>query len=245
MSGSARALAYAVHALTASGVVVALAAMLEVASETPDPRRVLAWLGLAIAIDAIDGPLARAAVIERNAPAIDGRTIDDIVDYLTYTFIPLALVLRMGWTAGPAWLAASAVGLAMVTSLFGFAHRAAKDEQAGFFRGFPSYWNLAAYYFGLWASLYDTAGRVAVTVALLVLAVSTVLPVRFVYPNRARPPWRRPILLGAVGWGVLLAVSLPWYPRPGETGGIAPAAMWLSLSYPLFYCAVSVRLDRG
>ena len=31
------------------------------------------------------------------APDIDGRTIDDIVDYLTFTFIPMLLVWRMGW----------------------------------------------------------------------------------------------------------------------------------------------------
>ncbi len=66
--------------------------------------------------------------------SIDGRTIDDIVDYLTYTFVPLLLMWRMGWLPQPAvlWIAP-----ALVASLFGFANTAAKDETAGFFLAFP------------------------------------------------------------------------------------------------------------
>src|SRR5690606_1358147 len=109
-----RVAAYAVHLLTASGVLLALAAAIEVASAAPDPRRVLLVLAAAIVIDAIDGPLARAAHVERHAPAIAGRTIDDIVDYLCYAFLPLLLVLRMGWAAGPEWLVLGAIGFALI-----------------------------------------------------------------------------------------------------------------------------------
>lgn len=240
-----RVAAYAVHALTASGIVAALLAALEITTAAPDPRLVLLWLGLATAIDAADGPLARAVDIERNAPAIDGRTMDDIVDYLTYTFVPLLLVLRMGWSTGPAWLAIAAVALAMAASLLGFAHRMAKDERAGFFRGFPSYWNVMAYYFGLWVAYYGAVGGLAVTVSLVCLAVLTVAPVRFVYPNMAPRPWKTPLLIGGAAWGLLLAGTLPWYPHPQDPEGSVPQAlMWASLVYPALYLIASVHLAR-
>ena len=242
---SRRLAGYGVHALTAGGVLLALLAMLETASAAPDPRWVFLWLGLAILVDAADGPLARRVDIARSAPAIDGRTIDDIVDYLTFTFIPLVLVLRMGWAAGPYWLAFGAVGFALVASLFGFAHRMAKDEARGFFRGFPSYWNVLTYYFGLWVAYYGTAGRVAVTLSLLLFAVLTVLPIRFIYLNLAPPPWKAPLMLGALAWGLLLLAMLPWYPHPNDPdGAIRETVMWVSLSYPALYALVSIRVDR-
>jgi phosphatidylcholine synthase len=239
-----RAFAYGVHALTASGIFLALLAVSEATSDAPDPRWVFLWLGLAILLDAADGPLARAAHVKRNAPSIDGRTIDDLVDYLTYTFIPLLLVLRMGWLAGPDWLSFAAVGLAMFTSLLGFAHRLAKDEQAGFFRGFPSYWNLMAYYFGLWATYYGTPGSIAVTASLVLLSVLTLLPVRFMYLNLAPRPWKAPMMAGALVWGLLLVAALPWYPHPEDPDGAIPEAlMWASLAYPVVYAIASLRVD--
>ncbi len=87
-------------------------------------------------IDSIDRPLARRFNIKHDAPAIDGRTIDDLLDYLTFAFIPLMLVWRMNWILdGFGWT----VSLAMAASLFGFANRDAQNEADGFFRGFPSY----------------------------------------------------------------------------------------------------------
>src|SRR5688500_3710464 len=83
---------WCVHLLTASGVLAAFQATAEVCSATPDPRRVFLWLGLAVIIDAADGPLARRWRVKQTVPHIDGRTIDDIVDYLTFTFIPLLFV---------------------------------------------------------------------------------------------------------------------------------------------------------
>src|SRR5918994_5941410 len=138
-----------VHVYTASGVLLALAATIEICSAAPDPRYVFLALAAAVMVDATDGPLARRADVKRWMPSIDGRTIDDIVDYLTFTFVPLLLVWRMGWLPAPA---SAYVVIALVASLLGFAHREAKQEADGFFRGFPSYWNVYAFYAGLWAA---------------------------------------------------------------------------------------------
>src|SRR4029434_729685 len=111
-----RARAYAVHLLTASGVVAAFLAVAELLDEAPDERVVFAWLVVAGVLDSVDGPLARAWDVKRLAPDINGRTIDDIVDYLTFTFVPLLLVWRMGWVpfapgiVGIAWVVAARSG---------------------------------------------------------------------------------------------------------------------------------------
>jgi len=234
-----RARAYAVHLLTASGVVAALLAVAELLAAAPDERVVFAWLVVAVVIDAVDGPLARAWDVKRRAPDIDGRTIDDIVDYLTFTFVPLLLVWRMGWVpfapgiAGVAWIVP-----ALLASLLGFAHRGAKDEAEGYFRGFPSYWNVAAFYAGLAFHGLGEAGQWLNGVVLLALAALTVSPVRFLYPNLTPRPWKLPVMLGAAAWLALLLGMLLVYRR-------VPA--WLvgvSLIYPAFYAALSIVLDR-
>lgn len=222
--------AYLVHLFTATGIIFAFLAAAETCSARPDPRWVFSWLAIAVLIDVVDGPLARRWEIKNWALRISGRTIDDTVDYLTFTFIPLLLVWRMHWLAPPGGLW---VVLAMGTSLFGFANTNAKQEQEGFFLGFPSYWNIYAYYAGI-LSAYD--GAWVSTSGLLLLSILTVMPVRFVYPNRVRMPWRSVLLVGGIIWGGLLLSVLPWYPY------ISTALVWISLIYPVFYVILSIYL---
>jgi phosphatidylcholine synthase len=124
---------YAVHVYTASGVALALLAAMEICAPAPDTQRCFLLLFAAVFVDATDGFLARRWHVKTWAAAIDGRTIDDIVDYLTFTFLPLLLMWRMEWLPAPAALY---VIPALIASLFGFANREAKDEAGGFFRGF-------------------------------------------------------------------------------------------------------------
>src|SRR5918993_2503448 len=100
-----------VHVYPAWGVLPGPAAAIEFCSAAPDPRFVFLALAAAVMVDATDGPLARRADVKRWMPSIDGRTIDDIVDYLTYTFVPLLLVWRMGWLPEPTvlWIAPALV----------------------------------------------------------------------------------------------------------------------------------------
>ena len=223
---------YAVHFYTASGVGLAFLAAAEICAATPDARRCFILLFAAVFVDATDGFLARRWHVKTWAAAIDGRTIDDLVDYLTFTFLPLLLMWRMEWLPQPAALFAIP---ALIASLFGFANRQAKDEAGGFFLGFPSYWNVVAFYAGLFGGK-----DVALITGLITLglALATVLPMRFLYPNLTPPPWRVPVLVGALLWSVALVALLLNYPR---------GPRWLtllSLSYPAFYAVLSFALSR-
>src|SRR3972149_7800748 len=82
LEATRRTLAWGVHLLTASGAAVGLAALLETARGAP--RAALLWMLVALVIDSVDGALARRAEVERFVPRIDGRRLDDIVDYLNY-----------------------------------------------------------------------------------------------------------------------------------------------------------------
>lgn len=223
--------AYAVHLYTASGVALAFLAAAETCSASPDPVRAFLLLTAAVLIDATDGPFARRWEVKRWAARIDGRTIDDIVDYLTFTFIPLLLVWRMGWVPQPA---AAWVIPPLIASLFGFANTGAKHEAAGYFLGFPSYWNVVALYAGI---CHRHFGPWPNAMVLTGLAVLTVLPVRFIYPNLAPRPWRLPVLAGAVVWLALLLAMLHDYPTTPTW------LVWLSFVYPAFYTALSLYLQ--
>jgi phosphatidylcholine synthase len=233
-----KARAYLVHVLTASGVAFAFLAVAEVVRADLDPRWVFFWLTLAVVIDAADGPLARLWDVESHAPRIVGGTIDLIVDYLTFTFIPLVLVWRMDWLPGwdGLW-----VTLIMVASLFGFANSSAKQAQDGFFLGFPSLWNVVAYYVGLLSVEYGVVGSYVSLAALFVLGVLTLVPVRFVYPNRVDMPWRAVVTAGGVLWLGLLLALLPTFPELPAWGG--DWVLWLTLVFPAFYFGLSGWLD--
>lgn len=223
-----RAAAWAVHLYTAAGVVFAMLATLEACRTTPDARRVFLWIAIAVLIDATDGPLARRFQVKSVLPHIQGRTIDDIVDYLTFTFIPLLLVVRLQWVPEPTLLF---VAPALIASLLGFANTGAKDEARGFFLGFPSYWNIVVFYLGIAAA----AGLQLLNgIVLLALAVLTVTPVGFIYPNLAPRRWKAVILGGAFVWLVLVLAMLPPYPHPPMW------MLWLSLAYPVIYTVISV-----
>jgi phosphatidylcholine synthase len=221
-----RAAAWAVHGYTASGVLLALAALRAVGAG--DFRTAFLWLALAVLVDATDGVLARAVDVKRVVPEIDGAHLDDIIDYLTFVFVPIALMHAADLLVGPVGLAAG--GLALLVSALRFVHRDAKTADH-FFTGFPSYWNVVAFYCWIFAVP-------APLCAALVLVLSGLVPsgLRFVYPSRMT--WLRgPTVVLGILWGAALLVLLWQYPEPPT--GLATA----SLLYPAYYSGLSFYLQ--
>lgn len=230
-------LAWCVHAYTALGLVAATAvAILIVRGDAGAFRWAFLWMLVALFIDTTDGLLARKARVKHFLPGFDGRRLDDIIDYMNYTALPLLLVWRAGimpdgWEA---WLLAP-----LVASAYGFCRVEAKTAD-GYFLGFPSYWNFVAFY--LYLLHYYVAplpGWFPVGL-VLGLAVLTVVPSRYLYPNRGGHLSRLTNILGAV-WGVM--VLWIWYilpvPPPDSDRGFLPWLILVSLGFPAYYLVAS------
>jgi phosphatidylcholine synthase len=219
-----RALAWAVHAYTATGLVLgAVAAVLIVQGRPDDLRLALICFLAATVLDSTDGFLARRARVAEVLPEFDGRRLDDIIDYQLYTSLPLLLVWRTGALPGAtAWV----LLLPLLASAYGFAQRNAKTED-GWFLGFPSYWNVVAFY--IWALMPPPA----VTVATLgALALLTFVPVRYLYPSMGGSLNRITAVLGAL-WAMAILLILLDPARPARPLVLA------SLAVPAWYMGAS------
>ena len=83
---SERLSAAAIHLLTATGAAFALLAL--IAASRGDWQWMFVWLGVALIVDTVDGPLARRVDVTRVLPRFSGERLDLIVDFLTYVAVP-------------------------------------------------------------------------------------------------------------------------------------------------------------
>jgi phosphatidylcholine synthase len=221
----ARAFAWAVHGYTACGALLAFAMTIAVIHG----RNRLAFLLMVMAtvIDSTDGVLARLARVKDTAPSFDGARLDDIVDYLTFVFVPALLLFQAGLLPS-GWGTAVAAAILM-SSAYGFSATNAKTDDH-FFTGFPSYWNIVALY------LYAAHLRPVVNgIVLLVLSAMVFVRIGYIYPSRT------PILRGltialCMIWGVVVVemiLMLPDVPQP---------LLLASLFFPIYYLVLSLVL---
>ena len=169
-----RILSWGVHLLTASGAVFGVFALVCIATQRLEEAVLLMLASLVI--DSVDGSLARAARVTEYLPQIDGRRLDDIVDYLNFVIVPMLFMWAAGSLLHVAWL-----GAPVLASAYGFARVDAKTED-DFFLGFPSYWNILAIY--LW--LLDVQ-PVSGTIWLAALSIAVFVPLKFLYPSKVQP----------------------------------------------------------
>ncbi|MGH7855840.1 MAG: CDP-alcohol phosphatidyltransferase family protein [Candidatus Binatia bacterium] len=220
-----RALAWSVHLYTALGVVLALAAL--AVTVNGNARAAFLFMAVELFIDSTDGTMARAARVKEVIPEFDGSKLDDIVDYLNYTLVPMFFAYRMEML--PAAIALPVAALPLLASAYGFCQTTAKTADY-FFTGFPSYWNIAVYY------LYALSMPAWLNAAILVfLSAMVFVPIGYLYPSR-NPFLRGPTLALATLWGAAMLVSLFQLPHPSRT------LLWASLAFPAYYFALSFYL---
>ncbi|MGB6399418.1 MAG: phosphatidylcholine synthase [Bradyrhizobium sp.] len=192
-----RAAAFSVHVFTALGAGVALIAMLEAVRE--HWAAMFAWLGVALIIDALDGPIARRLDVVRVQPNWSGEVLDLVVDFITYVFVPAYAITASGLLLP---LAAPLLGIGIVvTSALYFADRRMKTDD-NHFRGFPALWNAAAFY--LFLLHWPPA---ASTLAVAALIVLTFIPFHVLHPVRVARLRVLTLTLIAV-WAVLVIYAL-------------------------------------
>lgn len=211
-----RALAFAVHLLTASGAALALlAAMFATRAEWP---AMFLTLGIALTVDAIDGPLARKFNTAEILPRWSGDTLDLVVDYVTYVFVPAYAIVASDLLP-EAWATPCGIVVVISGALY-FADRRMKTGD-NYFRGFPALWNAAAFY------LFVLQPLPWIGVGMIVaLAALTFAPIRFIHPLRVkRLRWLNIFVL--ILWSLLAVLAV--------LRGLDPG-LWVTV--PL--CAIAV-----
>ena len=225
MTAVHKVFAWLVHLYTALGLVCAAGiVVLIVHGGDTSFRSAFLLMMVATAVDATDGWLARKARVKEVLPHFDGTALDNLIDFHTYASLPLLLLWRSGIVPGAAaWV----LLLPFLSSAYGFSQVNAKTDD-GFFIGFPSYWNIVAFY------LYVFHAPVWVSVPLIVtLAVLTFVPTPYLYATRGGP-FARLINVGAAIWFVLLGLIL--------FGPAQDTLATVSLIYPLTYMALSAAV---
>ena len=225
-----RAAALSVHIFTAFGAAVALLAMLEAVRE--HWAAMFQWLGLALIIDAIDGPIARRLDVKNVQPNWSGDVLDLVVDFVTYVFVPAYAIVASGLLLP---VAAPLLGVAIiVTSALYFADQRMKADD-NHFRGFPALWNAAAFYLFLlhWPPLWST-------LLVAALVVLTFVPFHVLHPVRVvRLRWLTMSLIAI--WAVLglYTLEMDFRVGTGVTVVLCAIALWISFSDAL------IRLGRS
>lgn len=214
--------AYGVHAFTALGAALGLWAII---LTFEGYFQAAIWVLCAAAVvDSVDGALARAVDIHENAPRIDGALMDNIIDFVTWTIGPL--VWLYATMQVPVWV----LMICAFASIFGFSNVEAKSED-DFFTGFPSFWNIVVVY------IYLLDLSIPVASAILIgFAITTFLPVKFIYPSKTKHFQKVTLGLGALFVLQFLAIIYLFNESP----------LWLiysSFIFPLYYFGTSFYLQ--
>ncbi|MDN2566340.1 phosphatidylcholine/phosphatidylserine synthase [Aquibium sp. A9E412] len=169
-----QAKAFSVHLLTASGSFLAFLSL--VAASEERWTAMFWWLGLALFVDGIDGPIARKLEVKDVLPTWSGDMLDNIIDYVTYVLIPAFALYQRGFMGeGLSFLSAAII---VVTSAIYYADTGIKTKE-NFFKGFPVVWNMVVF------TLFVTQpGEYVSFAVVLISALLTFLPINFLHPVR-------------------------------------------------------------
>ncbi|MBX2804452.1 MAG: CDP-alcohol phosphatidyltransferase family protein [Hyphomicrobiales bacterium] len=199
-----RFVAFGVHGLTALGIVLGFQALLEVAAHRWEAA--FAWLGAALIIDGVDGPLARKVGVTEKLPRFSGDRLDLIIDYITYVLIPAFIIYEAQLMPdGFGWLGTS---LVLLSSLFHFIDVESKTRD-GFFVGFPALWNVVAFY------MLAFAMPAGLNIAIIaILAALTLVPLKWIHPVRV-VRLRKLTSVAVIAWG-MAAIAIVYQGFPAS-----------------------------
>jgi phosphatidylcholine synthase len=193
----ARLAAFGVHAFTALGAVLGFLALVAAAAHRWEDA--FGWLGIALIVDGLDGPLARRIGVKDKLPRFSGEHLDLVIDYLTYVVVPAYIIYEAQLV--PLGLGMITAAMILLTSLYHFSDNESKTED-GFFVGFPALWNVVA----LYGFIFPTPPPLAFAV-LVLLVVLTFFPFKWIHPVRVRR--LRPLTFCIMGlWAAATVTAL-------------------------------------
>lgn len=229
MSKRRRLLGWLIHIFTASGATMGLFALWAIHSH--HELQALWFMGAAIVIDAVDGMFARSVGIKEVVPEIDGELLDNIVDFFNYTMVPCFFLLCSDLLPEE-WRIITVMAITF-SSAYQFTQVDAKTLDH-FFKGFPSYWNIAIFYLFFWQT-----NNMTNVIVLVTLAILSFVPIKYVYPSRLdyltnNNFLRISMVAFTMLWGVATAGLLWLYPQTNHL------LVVVSVGYTLFYFGISL-----
>lgn len=166
--------AFSVHLLTASGSFLAFLSL--VAASENNWTAMFLWLGLALFVDGIDGPIARKLEVKYVLPNWSGELLDNIIDYVTYVLIPAFALYQSGFMGhGLSFLSGAII---VISSAIYYADTGMKTNE-NFFKGFPVVWNMVVFTLFIVGPGEWTAFGIVVVSAIL-----SFMPLNFLHPVR-------------------------------------------------------------
>jgi phosphatidylcholine synthase len=214
--------AWLAHFYTAIGGVIGMLALFAAAGG--EIRLAFLLLFITVVIDSTDGLLARKVRVSEVLPNFSGAMIDNIIDFLTFIWIPVFIMGSTGLLPSLVWIT-----VPVIAGLYAYGQINMKTPD-NFFLGFPSYWNVVALYLYLlkpepfWA-----------VVMVVVPAVLTFIPTRYLYPSKNRVLSKTTWLL-AIGWGLLMLYLL-FQEQPDQN------LILLSTFFPIYYFVASFYIE--
>lgn len=221
MSRFASLRAFVIHIFTACGAALGFLAL--IFASGGHWAAMFSCLGLALIVDGVDGLLARAFKVAEVLPRWSGETLDLVVDFVTYVFVPAYAIGASGLL--PEGLAIPAGVVVVISGALYFADREMKTHD-NYFKGFPAAWNLAAFYLYLLEPPPWAAAAVVAALAALSFA-----PILFVHPLRVRH-WRvlNTVLLAAWALLALVAILMNLEPGPYVTWALVAIAVYFLIA---------------
>ncbi len=215
-----QAKAFSVHLLTASGSFLAFLSV--VAASEMRWTSMFLWLGLALFVDGIDGPIARKLQVKEVLPNWSGETLDNIIDYITYVLIPAFALYQRGFMGEN--LSFLSAAIIVVSSAIYYADTGMKTKE-NFFKGFPVVWNMLVF-----TLFIVEPGEYAAFATVVIAAVFSFVPVNFLHPVRVKRlrSINLPIFLlwcGFAGVALLFNLDSPLWVKIG----VAITSIYLSV----------------
>ena len=163
-----------VHIFTGSGIIFSFMALVSVI----EGYKLLTFmfLGIALLVDIVDGTLARKYKTEIIFPNIDGKTLDTIIDYINYIFIPCIMIYKFGYLPPDFTIIIPIVIICV--SLYSYVNTKLVATSFSYI-GFPSIWNVILLYleilsFNQWINLF----------IILLFILLKFVPFRVIHPMR-------------------------------------------------------------
>lgn len=215
-----QARAFSVHLFTASGSFLAFLSL--VAASEERWTAMFLWLGLALLVDGIDGPIARKLQVKEVLPTWSGELLDNIIDYVTYVLIPAFALYQRGFMGeGLSFLSAAII---VVSSAIYYADTGMKTKE-NFFKGFPVVWNMVVF-----TLFVIEPGEYVSFAVVLLAAIFTFIPMNFLHPVRV-VRLRNLNLTAFLLWCAISGVALVEKMDASEWVKIAMAASGLYLFF--------------